>query len=145
MQAVIDERADGAQRNALEVILHGGETKNAGTHWWVFHAMSSKIHDTIFRPITFEINVDGRMARGAIPGLLESVGRPIRSPVTGEEHRIRIDLPHGIEFELAEIGSASTSLSGAIPLELTDSYGQFNRFRLSGDGIVRGDAAPTLR
>ena len=55
---------------------------------------------------------------------------------------IRIDLPHGMEFELAEIGSASTTLGGVIPLELSDSYGQFNRFRLSGEGIVRSRPPP---
>lgn len=137
MQVVIDDRADEAQRHALDVILHGGETKEAGTHWWVFHAMSSKVHETLFRPIAFEIDVDGRTARSTIPGLLETTGRPIRSPVNGTPHRIRIDLPNGIEFELAEIGSASTELTGTIPLVLSDTYGQFNRFRLSGDGIVR--------
>jgi hypothetical protein len=142
MQAVIDAGANDSQRNALDTLLHGGETKEAATHWWVFHAMSTRIHETLFKPIAFEIDVDGRTARGSIPGLLESTGRPIRSPVSGAPHRIRIDLPHGMEFELAEIGSASTTLGGVIPLELSDSYGQFNRFRLSGEGIVRSRPPP---
>lgn len=42
---------------------------------------------------------------------------------------MRIDIPNGIEFELAEVGSASTKASGAIKLDLKDSYGQFNKLR----------------
>ena len=64
-------------------------------------------------------------------------GRPITSPVNGKPHRIRIDLPDGIEFEIAEIGSASTTGTGAIALDLKDSYGQFNRMDVSGKGLIR--------
>ena len=49
MQAIIDERADDKQRDGLLTVLHGGETDEAKTHWWVFHAMSSTVHEPIFR------------------------------------------------------------------------------------------------
>ena len=62
---------------------------------------------------------------------------PIKSPVTGKDHRIRIDLPDGIEFELAEIGRGFTTTSAAITLSLGDSFGEFHRFHLTGQGIVR--------
>jgi hypothetical protein len=137
MQAIIDEAADQAQRHALRAIVHGEETKDGATHWWVFREMSSVVHETLFRPIEFEVDVDCRTARAHIPGVLQSEGQPIRSPVSGEEHRIRIDLPNGIEFELAEIGRGFTKTSTALPLELHDTYGQFNRFHLSRNGIVR--------
>ena len=67
---------------------------------------------------------------------LSSTGHPIISPATGEEHRVRIDFPAGIEFDIAEIASASTTASGAVPLDLDDSYGQFNMVRHSGTGLV---------
>ena len=137
MQAVIDEAADEAQRAALSTVLHGGETDEAKTHWWVFHAMSSTVHETVFRPIDFAVDVEGRTARVRIPGILESTGRPIVSPATGEEHRVRIDIPHGIEFEIAEIGSATTRATGAVALDLDDTYGQFNRIHHTGRGVVR--------
>ena len=57
--------------------------------------------------------------------------------MTGAPHRVRIDLPDGIEFEIAEIGSASTRGTGAIALDLKDSYGQFNRMHTSGKGLIR--------
>src|SRR5262245_35103791 len=140
MQAIIDVWADAAQRQALGTILHGGETQDAATHWWVFHAMSSTVHEAIFKPIEFEIDIEKRRARVVIPGVLESSGRPIRSPATGDEHRVRIDIPNGIEFEIAEIGSATTTASGAITLELNDTYGQFNMLRHSGAGVVSARA-----
>ena len=71
-----------------------------------------------------------------VPGVLESVGEPIRNPVTRAEHRVRIDLPHGFEYRVAEIGSGRTRTQGKIELELTDTYGQFARLHLSGKGVV---------
>ncbi len=141
MQAIIDERADEGQRRALTTIVHGGETEEAKTHWWVFHAMSSTVHEPVFAPIEFEVDVERRTARVSIPGILEATGRPIRSPATGDEHRVRIDIPNGIEFELAEIGSASTKAEGKIELALDDTYGQFNVLRHSGTGVVHARAS----
>jgi hypothetical protein len=140
MQAIIDERADAAQRQALATILHGGETRDAATHWWVFHAMSSTVHEPIFKPIEFEVDIEQRRARVVIQGVLESSGRPIRSPATGDEHRVRIDIPNGIEFEIAEIGSATTKASGPIRLDLDDTYGQFSMLRHSGAGVMSARA-----
>lgn len=137
VQAIIDERADEHQRNALATVLYGGETEEARTHWWVYRAMSATVHDPIFKPIDFEVDIEKRTARVSIPGLLESIGKPISSPATGGEHRVRIDIPNGIEFEIAEIGSASTRATGRIALDLTDSYGQFNIVRHSGTGVAR--------
>jgi hypothetical protein len=139
MQAIIDERADDGQRQALVAILHGGETEEAKTHWWVFHAMSSTIHDPVFAPIDIEVDVARRRASVVVPGLIEAAGRPIISPATGQEHRVRIDFPKGIEFAIAEIGSGSTKAGGAIPLDLDDTYGQFYAVRLSGKGVLRAD------
>ncbi len=136
MRAIIDERASEEQRAALSTVLHGGETQEARTHWWVFHAMSSTVHKPIFAPIHFDIDIEHRKARVSIPGVLESSGRPIVSPATGQEHRVRIDIPDGIEFEIAEIGSATTTASGPIALDLDDTYGQFNWIRHSGTGVI---------
>ncbi len=140
LQAIIDERADPGQRDALETILHGRETQEAATHWWVFRAMSDTVHPTLFRPIDLEVDIEARRARVTIPAVLEATGQPIRPPHSDGEHRVRIDIPNGIEFAFAEIGSAS-SRSGdeaAVRLDLADCYGQFNRLRHSGRGVVHG-------
>lgn len=136
MQAIVDERADSHQRDALVRIVQGEDTEDGATHWWVYRTMSDTVHDPLFRPIEFEVDIESRTARLAIPGVLESVGQPIRSPATGAEHRVRIDIPNGIEFEFAEVGSTVTKASGAIDLDLDNSYGQFNVLRHSGRGVV---------
>ena len=137
LQAVVDVRADEAQRKALITVLHGGETEEAATHWWVFNAMSDTIHETLFKPIDYTVDLDARSARVVIPGVLESTGRPIKPPHSDSEHRVRIQIPNGIEFEVAEIGSADskTGDESAVRLDLKDSYGQFNRLRHSGRGV----------
>jgi hypothetical protein len=136
MQVIIDERANAQQREALTKIFHGEETAEAATHWWVFRKMSDTVHPTLFKPIDYEIDIEARTARVSIPGVLESTGAPIRSPVSGQPHRVRINIPDGIEFEVAEIGSATTRASGAIKLDLKATYGQFNNLRHSGRGVV---------
>ena len=135
LQAVIDDRASEAQRDALCRVLHGEDTDPEATHWWVFHAMCDTIHEPLSRRIDIEMDIDGRRARASIDGMLESTGRPIKPPHSDGEHRVRIDLPHGIEFRLAEVGSASTKASGAIPLDLDDSYGQWAIIRHGPHGV----------
>jgi len=136
MQVIVDEHASERQRDALMKIVHGAETDEGATHWWVYRRMTDTVHETLIKPIEFDDDLEARAARVVIPGVLESVGRPIVSPATGQEHRVRIDIPNGIEFERAEIGSATTSASAAIRLDLNDTYGQFNRLRHSGKGVV---------
>lgn len=138
MQVVIEERADAAQRHALETILHGGETDEAANHWWVFSTMSDTHHPTLFAPIDFTIDIAARKASASIPGILATEGRPIVSPATGGEHRVRIDIPGGIEFDIAEVGSGTSAIAGpVIAFDLANSYGQFNRLRQHGGGVIR--------
>lgn len=139
LQAVIDESAEKKQREALSTILHGGETEEGATHWWVFRTMSDTVHETLFRPIECQVDLEARTARASIPGVLESTGRPIRPPHSEGEHHVRIQIPNGIEFEVAEMGSATTKTGrdSAITLDLTDSYGQFNMLRHSGRGVAK--------
>jgi hypothetical protein len=138
MQVIVDERATSEQREALIKIFHGEETDDAATHWWVFRKMSDTVHPTLFKPIAYEVDLGARTARVSIPGVIESTGTPIRSPVSGKPHRVRINIPDGIEFEMAEIGSATSRATGAIKLDLEDTYGQFNHLRHSGKGVVHG-------
>jgi hypothetical protein len=135
-QAVIDERADDKQREALATVLYGGETNDGATHWWVYTTMSSTVHPPLFRAIEFDVNIEQRTARIVIPGILESSARPIRSPSTGNEHRVRINLPNGIEYELAEVGSGTTKTTESIALDLDDTYCHFTRLRQSGKGFI---------
>jgi hypothetical protein len=136
MQAIIDEQADEAQRAALYSIICGENTNEAATHWWVYHAMCDQVHETLFKPIEFHIDIEARKAHVVIPDIVQSIGSPIRSPATGDEHRVRLDMPNGIEFRLAEIGNGSTEANGAISQNLENSYGQWTKLGHSGLGVV---------
>ncbi len=137
MQVIVDERADSRQREALRKIIHGEDTTEMATMWWVYSAMAPNKLETLYKPIHLEVDVEKRIGRMSISGIAEMTGEPIRNPVTGAEHRARIDLPHGFEYKLAEIGSASSSVKGQIAMELKDSYGQFAELHLNNNGVVR--------
>ena len=140
MLLIIDESASEAQRDAMISILKGEETEPMATIWAVYTAMSSKILEPLFLPIEFSVDVENRTARLIVPGVIDGIGEPILNPVTGKIHRARIDLPHGFEYELAEMGSGTTTTKGAIALELVKSYGQFAEIHLSNSGVVRSAA-----
>ena len=137
---IIDERADDAQRQALLTIMSGGETEPGATMWNVFATTLEEVFDPVFTAIELEVDVDGRLGRLRVDGLIESAGEPIRNPVTGEEHRARIDLPDGFEYALAEMGSATSRATGPIEIAFEDSYAQFARIHLTNTGVVRAGA-----
>ncbi|HEY4164064.1 MAG TPA: DUF1326 domain-containing protein [Dongiaceae bacterium] len=136
-QPFVDERADEKQRDALLKIMSGQDTDPMATMFAVYFAMIEKVYDPIFAPIEFEVDVEGRKGRFIVPGLVETRGEPIKNPVTGDEHRVRIDMPGGFEFELAEIGSGTSSTQGRIKLDLKSTYGQFAHLHLNNHGMVR--------
>jgi len=134
---IVDERATAPQREALLRIVGGQDTEPGATVFQVFSTTIEKVHPPIFAPIEFDVDVDSRKARLVVPGVTEGRGEPIVNPVTGKEHRVRIDLTEGFEYTLAEIGRGWTTASNPIKLKLGDSYGQFANIHLSQSGIVR--------
>ena len=133
---VIDERADDAQRQALLTIMGGAETEPGATMWAVFATTMDEVFEPVFAPIEMEVDIEARQGRIHIEGVAESRGEPIRNPVTGDLHRVRIDLPHGFEYRFAEMGSSTFSTQGPIALDHADRYAQFARIHLSNHGIV---------
>ena len=134
--AIIDERANPAQRDALLQIMTGKETKPLATMWYVFAAMTEKMHPPAFKRIDIAIDVEARKGHIRVDGLVDVTGEPIRNPVTGAEHRARIDLVGGFEYEIAEIGSSVTKTSGPIALSFDKTYAQFAHIHLNNTGIV---------
>ncbi|MBU2581482.1 MAG: DUF1326 domain-containing protein [Alphaproteobacteria bacterium] len=137
VQPFVDVRADDAQREAILKIMTGQDTDPMATVFAVFASTLSEAYDPIFAEIDFDVDVDARQGRFVVKDLAECVGEPIRNPVTGEEHRARIDIPHGFEYELAEMGSATATTQGRIALNLKDSYGQFAHLHLNNHGVVK--------
>ena len=134
---VVDERATPQQREKLLRIMCGQDTEPGATVFQVFSTTLEKLHDPIFAPIQFEVDVDRRRAKLVVAGVTDGRGEPILNPVTGNEHRVRIDLLDGFEYSLAEIGRGWTTATSPMRLQLKDTYGQFANIHLSQSGIVR--------
>jgi len=101
---VIDQRARPEQREALLRILTGQDTVPGATIFQVFSTTLDKLHDPIYADIDFQIDIDARTAQLAVTDVIESRGAPILNPITGLEHRVRIDMPNGFEYSVAEAG-----------------------------------------
>ena len=137
--AFVDERATPEQRDALLKIMTGQDTDPMATMFAVYASTVVKMHEPVFTKIDFEVDVDGRRGRMVVPGYVEMSGEPIRNAVTGEESRAQICLPNGFEYEVADIGSASSKTTGGpMDLDYSDTYGQFAKLHLSSHGVVRG-------
>jgi hypothetical protein len=136
-QAIIDERADADQREALRKILHGEATAPGATHFFVYNSTMSAVLDTLYIQIDLSIDVDARTANLKIGDLVTSVGAPIMSAFDGHATRSGISLPEGFEYTYAEMGNGNTTSRAAIKLDLKDSYGQFNRLDMNQDGVIR--------
>ncbi len=136
-QAIIDERADAAQREALRKILHGESTAPGATHFFVYNSTMSEVLETLYASIELSIDVGARVARLSVPGLVESKGSPITDPNSGEPHRALIQLPNGFEYTFAEMGAGVTRATAGIQLDLSGTYGQFNELHMNQDGVIR--------
>ena len=137
IETIIDDRASNAQREALGKILKGESTAPGATIFSVLSSTMSTVYDTLYRPIEVSIDIDARQAHLKIAGLVESTGTPMTNPFTGEDARAQIHLPNGFEYTYAEIGLGTSKANGSVPIELSDTHGQFCVLHMNQDGVIR--------
>ncbi len=138
-QIVIDERADEAQRIALETIISGEACAPLSNFFSVFGSTCSEFCETLFLPIDLEANFKLRTARVDIPSVMKSSGRPIINEFNGQPFHIALARPSGsFEFTYAEIGLGTTSVTGEMEMAFEDSYAQFCVHHFNQDGLIRG-------
>ena len=135
-QAIIDSRANAAQREALRKILHGESTTPGATHFFVFNSTMSEVLEPLHAPIELELDLAARRARLRVSGVVESDGGPIIDPHSGNEHRVQIHLPNGFEYRIAEVGQGSSRTRGAIELSLEKSHGHWHVLHMNQDGVI---------
>jgi hypothetical protein len=100
VQPFIDQRATEAQRNALLQILSG----QAGNPWFeLLASIVTTFHEPQFVPIQFEFDKKKRRARVVILGSLETVSAPLTVPATGDEQRVILQMPGGMEYKEMEV------------------------------------------
>ena len=135
VQAIIDERATPAQRDALFQILSGKHAAE-GTLFQIFSLIVSKMLDPIFAPIEVAFDMDRRTARVSIPGVLETESKPIRNPVTGAEHRIQIVVPEGFEHHRGEIASARIDSTAGIKFNVAEGHSTLSKVVQTPAGVA---------
>ena len=135
IQAVVDERADEKQREALLTILSGREQVD-GTFFQIISMIVTNVLTPQFRPIEFAFDFESRTARMAVPGMFETTSEPIRNPVTGDPHRIQVQMPHGFEYALAEIASVTTKGTGEIEFDIDPGHSSIAYVEFTESGLA---------
>ncbi|MDB5974336.1 MAG: hypothetical protein JWR07_1096 [Nevskia sp.] len=134
---IIEERADSAQRAAIEAISHGRETDPGSLIWQVFSTTVSKFLPTLYKPIRLSIDPGKATAQLQVPGLIDSSAGPILNPMTGAPHRVALTLPAGFEFTRAEFASGQSKTSGAVELNFDGTHSHIAPIHWSTHGVVR--------
>lgn len=136
-QLIIDDATSGDQREAIAALVKGEETEPGATIFNVFSSVIDTYHEPIARPIEFEADMAARTARISVPGIVEATGEPIKNPVTGEPHRVRVTLPAGFEYHEAEYASSTVKTGDAlVPLEWANGHAHFARVVWTPSGVV---------
>ena len=128
-QVVTDERASEEQRQALEELATG---KHGGPYFEIFAAVCPNDRPPTVAKIDLDVDRDKRRGSFKIAGLGEGRIAPIVNPEIGpDEHRVRIDLPQGFEYKIAEIGNGvDWRVTADAPLSLSheNTYAQMYEF-----------------
>ena len=135
LQPYVLDRATPQQREALLTIMSG----KAGNAWFeVLASVVSTVLEPKFVPIEFEFDLERRRARVVIPGELETVTEPILNLATGDEHRVRIEMPRGMEYFAPEIATTRVLRgTGKIRFDCPGSHSSLATVEHTQSGLVR--------
>ena len=138
-QIIIDERADEAQRIAIEAIVSGEASASMSSFFSVFESTCSEFCETLFLPINLEANLELRTATVDIPGVMRSEGKPKINEFNGEPFHIALARPSGsFEFSYAEIGLGTTSVTNEMEMAFEDTWAHWCVHHFNQDGLIRG-------
>lgn len=127
-QFIIDDQTTPEQREALMALESG---KEGGPYFEIFAAVCPNALEPLIKPIVLEVDRERRLATMQIPGIGEAQAEPIKNPVTGAEHRARIDLPNGFEYKIAEVANSvhfRVHSGEKLTFEHHNTYAQLNAF-----------------
>ena len=116
---VIDQRADEAQRAALEMIVSGEACAPLSNVSSVYASLCEHFLDTLFLPIELETDFESRTATAKITGVLTPSG--------------------SIEFTYADLALGTTAVSGEMDMAFSDSFAMFCVHHFNQDGLIRAN------
>lgn len=137
LQPYISDQSSEKQREALLTIMSG----KAGNAWFeVVASVVAKVLDPKFVPIDFEFDLAKRHCRVAIPGEFETVSEPIANIATGDQHRILVEMPQGMEYFRPEIATTKVLKgTGAIKFDCPGAHSSLAIVEQRHTGLVRSD------
>ncbi|MBO0691007.1 MAG: DUF1326 domain-containing protein [Candidatus Dormibacteraeota bacterium] len=103
MGLIIDEKADGQQREALQTIFGG----QAGGFPAEFAKLIAEVRGVEFAPITFDISEGPASWRAEVPGKLEASAHALTGPMTPPGALVQTTNPPG-----SEVGPGGTATWG---------------------------------
>lgn len=136
VQPIVDEAADARQREALLAIMAGQHAEPGATIFAIIASMAETIHPPMFKPIAFAVDLENCTGRFAVPGVVEAEAQPIRDPVTGAPHFVKLSLRQSFEFAEAEFASSTVKASDPIALDWSGRHAHLAMLHLTGKGIV---------
>jgi hypothetical protein len=124
---LLDERADGEQRQAIETLIDGGVGGPWGVLGWTWPIIDGP------HAARYELELDGVNTRLRAGEWLELAMEPIRNPVSGAEVRPGAVLPQGIILKRPDFGSSKQfQVRNGIELDYPDHYTAVGPFEYSG-------------
>jgi hypothetical protein len=124
---LIDERADGEQRAAIETLVSG----KVGGPWGVLGWTWPTIHGP--HAVPYDVHLDGLATSVRAGETLEIQVDKIRNPVTGDEVTPAVMLPQGIIFKEGDLGTSTTfRLNDGVAYDHSGRYTAVGPFAYSG-------------
>jgi hypothetical protein len=125
--ALIDERADRAQREALTTLVEG----KAGGPWGIFRKTFTTFHGPT--SVRYEANFAGDLPSVKAGDALECTTQFIRNPVTNETGHPRIVLPEGLILkDAALLASKRFVVREGVKYDHSGQYAAFGFFSYFG-------------
>ena len=134
-QPVVDDRASDEQREAILAITSG---QHGGTFFEIIASVVSEVRDPMVAPIEIDVDREARRGHYKLEGVGEGQVEPIINPDIPDsgEHRVRIDLPDGFEYKIAEVGNTKElKVHSGAPLDFSheNTYCQMYEFEWSNN------------
>lgn len=125
--ALIDDRADRAQREALTTLVMG----SAGGPWGIFRKTFTTLHGPTF--VRYEANFSGDLPALKVGDIAECTTQFIRNPVTSATSHPRIVLPEGLILkDAALLASKRFVVRDGVKYDHSGQYAAFGFFEYFG-------------
>jgi hypothetical protein len=123
---LVDERAEPAQREAIETLLGG----TVGGPWGVLGWTWPKIHGPY--AAAYDVTFDGVKSRAKVGAYVDIECGPILNPVNGAESYPSMILPQGIIVKRGDLGSTKRfSVTGGVEYDHSGKYMAVGPFEYS--------------